>query len=381
MHKNAQRSNIDLSRPSLEDDRPNLEADRPNLEDNIPKLDPNLRQPLSSSVQQKFNGQSKTDPEFSRHNLNDIVDDGDMSIGPINILHNQSNYTDQTASANPIMEMQKVILDFANKVSQEGIADSNFSPDSDKDGRYLGGTDAFGQFLANTYMQGTAGKQLVNTDLSMPTRMDTATNNFSLKNIISTMKRVGKPGSENSADGNWGARTNNALKQIVAFGTAMFSLLSDMGLKVNYNRDDLNKIAQNIPQNPYAVSPVQKNKMASEITPLIKTLSNFYETFKKFVLDHPEYKQQIDQNKPFYTLKSNIEPLSAEEQKTYDKNKTADLTGIQINGVPVTLMNLTDMDSFKRFLNSAKIDASDPKAVKKSLDDILSELGVQGAGF
>lgn len=284
----------------------------------------------------------------------------------------------------PIKAMQQAIINLANKISEHDMADikAPFTPDKDKEGMYLGGSDAFGKFLVDRYMKTVpTGKQFVTTDLRMPVRTETATEDVSLKNIIATMKRVGKPGQEHEADGDWGPRTNNALKQAAAFGRAMLMLTSDMDLKTSYTQADLDLLNKYIPNDEKRVSQELKEKVAPIIEGELYKISNFYDSFKKFVLEHPQYKEQIEQNQPFYTLKSDLKKMTPYEEKLYEANKLSELTGIQINGVPVHLHHLSDMISFKNFLKTAKINPDDKTSIKKSLDDIMSELGKEGAGF
>lgn len=313
-----------------------------------------------------------------------------------------------------IREMQQAILDFAAKAEatsstnlqgagqEEGAQtretdNPNYDPSQPEgpnnqktftSNEHLGGTDPFGRFLVSNYLNSASpvGKQYLNVDVAgQKNRNDASIKNTSLKGIIDTIKRIGSPGmtGEKAKDGQWGTRTNNALKAIYAVSYAVYNASKTMGLNIDVLNDSvLTKFQSLIPVDDASLAKLSANEKvarAKELAPLIDTMSSVFDEFKKYVLSNTKYTKYLEQNKSFQQYKqlptSGSSLLSKEENEVYRANMSEPLAGLEIGNTSVNLADLENMQYFKMMMQRAGRNPNDPNQVNQTLAEVSKALG------
>lgn len=299
--------------------------------------------------------------------------------------HNNEFYQHGNA---PIVAMQQALVNLSKDMASHNIHDVA-DRTTDK-GELVSGSNPFMTFLVTSYLNKakTSGKQLVNTDLKQPVRMDTAKENDNLKGVLNTINRIGTPGTEQRPDGVWGPRTNNALKQIYALAYAMMELKKDMGLTVEgYSDSDLEELHSLVPDDINTVKNInEKVSKALGITKNLNKLRGLYDNFRETVLNDPNYRAHIAQEKPLVVEKAKAAQtqLSDYEAKVYEQNKSTQFN-INIDGKPVAVMpyDLSNMQAFKKFCNRsgafapeeiAALNKDDKAALNKCLMQVIDGL-------
>jgi hypothetical protein len=280
-------------------------------------------------------------------------------------------------SSDAVKEMQQAIANFAKTLaahplgSMEGQQDRPGSPD------YLGGTKPFGNFLVNHYVNNAkiVGKQFVNVDMPEPVRSGSAIPNKDFAGVVRTISHIGSPGmGESKPDGIWQTRTNNALKQIYAVGKSLMQFGKEMGMSISgFYEDDLNELASNIPASYTQLKDPSENARA--ITPIINKLTNLYKEFEDSVLEHPQLKAIITQDKPFADHSKFVkEELTPDERSFIEAHRDAVIPGVNINGKAVRITDLENTLAFKKFLQGANVDVSKPSEVEKYLSVVKNTI-------
>ena len=301
----------------------------------------------------------------------------------------QQRFDQLTSSA--VKEMQTSIRIFAYALSSHPVMAMQDGGRQERQrgsgSEYLGGTNPFGNFLVNQYANNAkvVGNQFVNIDLPEPLRSNTAQPNVNLKGIINTIGRIGTPGSENKPDGIWQARTNNALKQIYAVGMALIQFAKDMGISIKgFSDADMEQFKELIPASYTDLKSGDITERATSITKYINALTSLYQKFEKEILEHPEFKALISQEKAFANHSHLVkEDLNQDEQQFYEAHKDTVIPGVNINGKPVRLMDVVSSTAFNKFLQGANVDTGNSSEVKKYIATIKTALqgGDAGPGF
>lgn len=322
--------------------------------------------------------------------------------GPIVVPPTTTITSTKSSLANQeVKEMQKAILEFANVASetdvtslpgqksglQYGNQSRSLNPKSDlevnengsysdttsQDKEFLGGSDPFGKFLVKQYInpKDIVGRQYTNVDVAGEKPRESASmENASLRGIIDSIKRIGAPGSnsEKSVDGIWKNRTNNALKNIFALTSAMFSFVKDMNVNIPEADPKILDIKTLIPNNWTDLKTQQNaSSVASKITPYIKQITKFFEALKTVVFKNPALLPYIDQTKSFESYDKVAVPVDMVDAKvplSFIANK---------DNAYITLRELSDKDSFNSFLQRLGKDRL-PVNEKAYLDAIEKEL-------
>lgn len=211
-----------------------------------------------------------------------------------------------------VMTMQHALQDLAQTVSaQINLQDvSSGDPRKEQEAK---ARDAFGVFLTKNYMRNTKVTGVEYdpdpkaTDMSKkrpddPTRMSV---------VMDTMNRIGTPKhrGEQFVDGNWGPRTNAAVRDSYAFASGLFSFVDDVNrfatnkMQIqSYSKDSLKNL-EGMATVDNSLTPSQKSEAAPLVTQHVKAIKNMYEEVKNKVLEHAAYRQFIEQDVPFKTYK------------------------------------------------------------------------------
>lgn len=295
-----------------------------------------------------------------------------------------SEAVSNVGSVSAVKQMQQLLISIAYSISNHQIHDTPHRP-TDKDS--LAGADPFMSFLVNNYVNKSkpVGNQVVNTDVHMPSRMETSKLNDNLKGILTTIQRIGTPGAEQKPDGQWGPRTTNALKQTYALAYMMMQLKKDMGIAVEgYSDADLTKFHGDIPDSETKLPAAEQNQRATALIQDLTKFKQMYEDFRESILNNPNHAQYITQDKPLMLERGNQQnptALHPDDQELYKQVK-----GIQVNttvngkALAITPYDLETMDNFKKFLdrnNNIEAFALSPEeqaAFSKNDKNILNKL-------
>lgn len=302
----------------------------------------------------------------------------------------QQAYKPTEQSFGAVKEMQQAMVNFASILAAHPVMSMQDVGQQERKRRSgiseeLGGTNPFGNFLVSQYVNNSdiVGKEFMNIGLGEPLRTQTATPNVNLKSIIRTIGVIGHSGAENKPDGVWQTRTNNALKQIYAVGLGLFQFAKDLDINIKgFDQNELKEFGKLIPKS-YTDLPADKSKLAGQITEYINALTDLYKKFENAVLEQPEYKELIEQNKPLVDHSGQAKTaLTKDEQSFIDANRSSNIPGAVINGKAVRLADLAGPVAFKNFLQSANVDVSRPNEIQKQLASIKKMIAVGNeAGF
>lgn len=161
----------------------------------------------------------------------------------------------------------------------------------------------------------------------------TQTDVYELDAVMNTLSRIGSEKSEFTADGNWGFRTDNALRNILGFAYALLQLEGDFGLNnniyTNANWQQFSKLLSGykVEGEKVLMSPQQKSEKAAKITGHLKGITKLYDQFRKQVTARPEFRPFIEGQKTFDKYPGAGEALTADEVAIAGSNKN------QINGI------------------------------------------------
>lgn len=155
---------------------------------------------------------------------------------------------------------------------------------------------------------------------------------YDIRKIMDSIKAIGQhvPGKVAKPDGRWGEYTNNALKNVSVFASAMVTLQKDLNLpSESYSQKDSSELASFIPSNSSEISLQDKTKRAVQITANIKKLRALFAEFKTKVFENPDYKTLIAQKNKFPT---SIGPGGFGEKKSlFPIQKSIDPTKVEVN--------------------------------------------------
>lgn len=109
---------------------------------------------------------------------------------------------------------------------------------------------------------------------------------------------------EESKDGIWSVRTNNALKSIYAILSGLVNFANDMNIKLaTYNQSAFSKYKQSIPSNPENLKSEDKQKLAQFISGILTYFSTkLIPEIKGVVLESKETKAFANQSKSFFNF-------------------------------------------------------------------------------
>lgn len=276
-----------------------------------------------------------------------------------------------------VQDMQQAMINFALDVSESDFA--NKTPkrrrDTDEQGRHLGGGMPFAKFIVQQYMNPEgSGQQFLSAPQTTKQRQELSSKDMELSGVISTIKTIGATGKENKPDGVWGPRTTNSLTNISKFISAMLSLAEDMGLSMkSYDRsrsDTLNKLV---------MSGKHTEIVAAAIAKELTDVRRFYDEFKTTVFENPQYKDFIDQEKPFAQHNQMTNSLSEQEQTLYNQASTTAIPGLTLEiedtSLPVSLWDIASMENFKKFLNQNGIKSTTDENVQTYVQSLNTKLG------
>jgi hypothetical protein len=264
-------------------------------------------------------------------------------------------------------------------LTKDQAADLNAQTKDDKN--YLGGSDAFGNFITQNYLKNSPfiGKQYLNTDVSgQENRQSASIKPTNLRGIIDTIKRVGSPNAkgEKSVDGLWQTRTNNALHVIRDLVSAMLSFTKDMNIKVpGYTEDDLKKFR--VPESYNDMKSSEEiSSIAKGLTLHLNAMIKFFENLNAQIFNNKDFRKYIDQKEPFAKYTRNIQ--------IPNNMKVFGIPGIQFSWIKdpkqnwISLNELSSLDNFKGFLRrTLNLTNPDQESINKVFDLVYKQINTQ----
>lgn len=222
------------------------------------------------------------------------------------------------ASDKPVRAMQTAIQNLAKTISStidydaliKSMSQPNPQPGAEDQAKFKAeyGKDMFSNFMVN--MMRGSGVKGIEYDTDPKKQQMSQKNPSELKSmyvILDSMRRVGNPQrGENFVDGDWGPRTNNALKNIVAIGNTVAKLGTDLGMQSNsVDPKSINELGTLIPNEPGDIDRAEKINRAPKVAELVNSINALFHDFKQQVFQEPAYRNLIEGKAPILTIKSN----------------------------------------------------------------------------
>ena len=233
----------------------------------------------------------------------------------------------------------------------------------------LGGYSHFNKFITDNYLKNKDfGKQFLPVDLSEPGRTSVGAGDLNnLSSLIDSIGRVGTPGSSGGkgeifVDGNWGARTNNALKLIYNVSKTILLVAKDLGIDTKeFPIDSIEEFGKAIPTEnaPYkSINVVELQKLAIKMKKYIVISTDLLQEFSEKVLSNSKNAQFISQEKGILPLdKAPVHPENDRNlSEVFEKNKNSTFQAVL--GDKTTTFTIDDLSSLDKF--KAAISKVDP---------------------
>ena len=311
--------------------------------------------------------------------------------------HSHQNYA-PNAGNSAIKQMQQAIIDFANIAADSDITSMtggntgnqyatqtvNDLPSGQNPNVAINGTDAFGKFLVNNYVNPSAatGANYLNTDVSgQQNRADNSGDVNNLRNMINTMKHLGSPGKngETTPDGIWKGRTDNALQDMAKMGLAIVGLAKDMNIKLTtFNEQSAKNLEQVASYSYTKTDDATKEQIAVKIIPVIKALGEAFKSFKQNILTNKKYLPLINQSAPIvsYDKANSIEPTTEDDTKLINNEYARVIEPFKDAKQNWALLSeLKDKASFDGLMKRLGRDPANAAQAQQTLNEISAALG------
>jgi hypothetical protein len=292
-------------------------------------------------------------------------------------------YAAPTGSKGPIINMQKAMQELAETVIRDSSLDIMQKTQEIRDPKKVApGTPkarskkGFADFIAEQYV-GTLDDDYKGVEWSTDTGKDTYSKKlptesaiYELDVVMDTIRRIGNVKSgEFKADGFWGFRTDNALRNMAGFAYALLQLEEDFGIKTNiYRKDNWNWFINAL--NGYDVDPTndktislpldEQNKRAAEITRHLKAITKLYGEVRRAIFARPMYRNYIEGDHTFDELPkgvaSNVTQQHIDDAISGHKSINVELPIWEgtspgaPQSVKLFMVSLTDRERFKNFI-------------------------------
>ena len=269
-----------------------------------------------------------------------------------------------------VMELQENILQFTKNIGV--MKQINFQ---------------FGEFLIKNYMENSFSKD---HQLFKYLKQDVLNKNIAPVNfndIIDTLHRIGTTSNVRLTDGIWGARTQNALKLIIAFGEAMAKFSQDVGKQLLNSKGKptnllavVEKAKQDLPKEsdpkhegyPLFHSAEEQDAKATEFVGFVSIINSAFLSFDKNILQDPNIKNYvIEQKEPLFKQKA----YNVLSQQAVVNMMSAGVPGIDVHGMPITIRDLASPQNFLQFIHQDE--SIGQEAIPKILMDLRNQIAQQ----
>ena len=292
-----------------------------------------------------------------------------------------------------IVTMQKELISLAKTVTDQVGASTLQAPpgskptsvptgeDPSQDQKEAAGRLAFSNFITQHYISQSnlpavefdPNPKITNVDEKQPTKPKR------MNVVMDTMSRVGGGKNEFKTDGNWGPRTNAALRNAYALGFALLKMAKDFHYAPHaYTQGNLDRLKNLIPMDDKKISLTTKITNAKKIIPNITGIHDLFNEVKEHILQKPAYRSYIEGTQPYATYQNDQSAnISPELIQDLDKKFTnMKITGRGPSGknvsVPITVSNLADAQTFEVWLQKNLPSVAPEEALsqlKKHLDN------------
>lgn len=345
---------------------------------------------------------SKTSPEKPVTSVpsSEVKKTVPRSLGSAEVIRMQQKILEfkEAASSIPFFSMNasseggKAKKSKSTNISFDGLGSPSKTQQDTVTTDELTGYRAMGNMIMNSYFKNKEhGHVFIDTELASPQRNDLAsgaTSQTDIRAIINSISQIGTPSQsggkgEKAVDGQWGPRTNNALKLIFNVVAALSLIIKDFGFNIKIG-EGLQKLQSLLPTNP----PTENIAvLAKEITDklLVPSIS-IIKKFNSQLLDNKELSDYISQRKGLAEIKSHKEPSYKKDPKQseyYEANKlkpfTAQKIGIKSKldnkNVELSYNSLSSIESLKKSLTEQGFESwTSPKYLPIALDQILKNI-------
>lgn len=215
----------------------------------------------------------------------------------------------------PIMDMQAALQSLAQTISATIDYDQLLktmstppgqpSPEDQKDFQAQYGKDMFSNFMVGQYLRRADVHGVeYDTDPKRSKMLDKKPADLkSMFVILDSMKRVGSEAKESFADGNWGPRTNNALRNASAIATSVMKLGSELGMQTTaFDPSKIAELNTLVPAKDTDISVADKIQRAPKIAEILNGVSALFKDFKQQVFMDPTYRNFIEGKAPMMTF-------------------------------------------------------------------------------
>ncbi len=269
------------------------------------------------------------------------------------------------ASSNSITEMQQNLKSCIDQIK------ANAAPDGKNAATSSANTQALNNFVVNSVMQNAGVSRIPGQDINAQDPANHAAALKSLRDLFNTMQNTGHGSDEVKPDGRWGARTNNALKNLTSYLFAMNQLTKELGTGAKSDISaSINIIADNILKtNPGDMNPLPQEsakapgnaaKINKEMPAILDYIKNVYAP----IINDAKMGKYLEGNTNFLSIgKASTDPYALTEDKKKDIQDHPDNYWISVqgfgirkhNGEPVRtiqLSNFLNADMFTAWYKS-----------------------------
>ncbi len=269
------------------------------------------------------------------------------------------------------------------------------------------GKDMFSNFMVGNYLRRADVKGVeYDTDPKRTKMLEKKPSDLkSMFIILDTIKRVGNERRESFADGNWGPRTNNALKNISAIADAIIKLGGELGMESrSFDIGKVKELNGLIPEKDTSISPQEKVARAPKITQILEGVQALFLDFKQQVLMDPTYRNFIEGKAPIMTFGPAKEkgvdasegerPILADLQQsgvrsryvnhpdaTFSVNLDEKYTGQKVPPFRINAASLVSPEAFEQWINSStilmEIKKNNPGTWPSIVGDFLNQIDEQ----
>lgn len=358
---------------------------------------------------------------MKKYFLNDLVKIADDDV-PAPVRKSNSPSQPQTPVTNsptsPVKPQnpQKYFTPTANKAiadMQKAIQSISFAVTDDAKAKHLGriqqdtiGDRATGQqeiskkgfndFIAEQYM-GTLDTSQRGSEFSedpnvtsLEDKRKSETGIYEQSAVMNTISRIGNAKSEIKPDGVWSARTDNALRNILAFAYALLQVEGDFGLDGSkiYSNSNLKAFTSilnsyKVEDNIVKLSNQQKEVNAKRVMSHIMAIQKLYENFRNQVGRNAQYRMKIEGHQPFIKFNkqgTNPSSLSKEDldfinQKKESLRLTSNFVAPSIGKEGTNTIPLEALLSKENYLNFMKKLGNSERQAMLIFDKIIKPYG------
>lgn len=159
------------------------------------------------------------------------------------------------------------------------------------------GKDMFSNFMVGQYLRRADVHGVeYDTDPKRTKMIDKKPSDLkSMYVILDSMRRIGSEPKESFVDGNWGPRTNNALRNAAAIANSVMKLGGELGMESTaFDASKIGELNSLIPAKDTDISMGDKLQRAPKIAEILNGVVTLFKDFKQQVFMDPTYRNFIE---------------------------------------------------------------------------------------